>query len=81
MGFSIIEIGLPLDLSVPSCVRLSKGGRSGIRAPDIHPGLRRIAGVLFEIGRERDRTGADRCAFSWRIPSWLTEEGINLVNL
>jgi hypothetical protein len=31
MGFSIIEIGLPLDLSVPSCVRLSKGGRSGIK--------------------------------------------------
>jgi hypothetical protein len=73
MGFSIIEIGLPLDLSVPSCVRLSKGGRSGIRAPDIHPGLRRTAGVLFEIGRERDRTGADRCAFSKRISVWLRE--------
>jgi hypothetical protein len=67
------QIGLPLDLSVPSRVRLSKGGRSGKRAPDIHPGLRRIAEVLFEIGRERDRTGADRCAFSRRIPVWLSE--------
>jgi hypothetical protein len=82
MGFSIIKSDcLWICPYRPACAFPKAADLEG-KPGDGHPrALGRTAEVLFEIGRERDRTGADRCAFSKRIPSWLIEEGINLVNL